>query len=243
MTSSTRLNCDVIAWASFHARVDQIAGLRRTPGPTPIPASMLRHADEQTVVGLAAVLRAMHLGGLEPGGFDNWAVVAAPQFLGRATFFKSAYPEFLNEGAWGVSPHLISNSSLHSVSGTISLALAAHGPNVGVGGASGSALEALMLAAAMLDEGVVPGVWVVLTAWRPGILGGSSEAENGEYVACAIALGPLSAGRQRVRVRVQSEAVWFEPGGPDEPGTPSLAEWLGLAGAFAERPNDARDSS
>jgi hypothetical protein len=160
-----------------------LADLRRQPGPAcgaPLPPAFLKHTDEQTVVGLAAVLRAIHDHGLTPApqarsasdgttgnpGFTDWGIVAAPRFLGRPTM-AAALQRFAAEGAWGVSPHLIPHRTLHSVSGTVSQALKIHGPNFGVGGGPGAAAEGLLTGAAMLECRRLPGVWVVITALDP----------------------------------------------------------------------------
>jgi hypothetical protein len=126
----------------------------------------LKHADEQTVVGLASVLQAVDANGLSSTEFTDWAVLAAPCFLGRVTL-AAAIQRFAAEGAWGVSPHVIPHRSLHSVSGTVSQALNIHGPNFGVGGGPGGVLEALLCAGAILAGHNVPGVWVVMTGWDP----------------------------------------------------------------------------
>src|SRR5262249_44459053 len=120
----------------------------------------------QTVAGLTAVFRAVADFRLDPAAFSDWAVLAAPRFLGRCTL-SQALNRFALEGAWGISPHLIPHHSLHSTSGTISQALAIHGPNYGVGGGPDAAGKALLTAAALLAGDRLPGVWVVLTGYDP----------------------------------------------------------------------------
>src|SRR5437773_2656476 len=73
----------------------EVARLRAEDGPAP-----LRHADELTVLSLAAVLRAT-----DPrlGPFDDWAVIAAPRWQGR--FAAAAVIEkFHAVGVRGVGP-------------------------------------------------------------------------------------------------------------------------------------------
>ena len=150
----------------------ELPALRQRPGPDvglALPPSMLKHADDQTVVGLAAVFRAIHDHRLEPNSFADWGVVAGPRFLGRA-LFTTALQRFAAEGAWGVSPHLIPHRSLHAVSGTVSQALHLHGPNFGVGGGPNAALEAILAAVALLGADRLPGVWLVLTEWQPELV-------------------------------------------------------------------------
>jgi hypothetical protein len=135
-----------------------------------LPVTFLKHADEQTVVALAAVFEAVRSHGLAPPGvpapFRDWGIVAAPRFLGRP-LLAAALPRFQNEGAWGVSPHLIPHRSLHSISGTVSQALKVQGPNFGVGGGPGGELEALITAVVLLHDMNLPGVWLVLSRLDP----------------------------------------------------------------------------
>jgi hypothetical protein len=162
----------LIARGAFRASLEDFPTLRKAPDPSgqvAVHPSLLRHADEQTVVGLAAVFRAVLEGGLDLAGFGDWSVLAAPRYHGRAAF-ERAFPTFQREGAWGVSPHLIPAHSLHSPSGTISQALKAQGANLGVGGTPGGEREALLFASTLLRVGGIAGVWVVRPAitrpWR-----------------------------------------------------------------------------
>jgi hypothetical protein len=167
----------------------------------PLAASFLKHADEQTVVGLASVLQAIHDFDLSSTRFTDWAVLAAPRFLGRVTL-ASALQRFAAEGAWGVSPHLIPHRSLHSVSGTVSQALKIHGPNFGVGGGPGGVLEALLSAGAILDGHKVPGVWVVLTGWDPEPIPDDKNAGQTHCVGLCLALVAERPGRRAARLRL-----------------------------------------
>ena len=96
-------------------------------------------------------------------------MVAASRYLGRANL-AVALRSFMAEGVWGTSPHLIPHFALHSASGTISLALGSHGPNLGVGGGLHAAAEGFLTALTWLSTGVVPGVWLVLTGWSPELV-------------------------------------------------------------------------
>jgi hypothetical protein len=216
-------DCALIARGAYRATPEEVPALRKAPDPSggfPVNPSLLRHADEQTVVGLAAVLLAIHEGGLDPAGFGDWAVLAVPRYLGRATFEK-VFPTFQEEGAWGVSPHLIPAHSLHSPSGTISQALKAHGPNLGVGGTPGGEREALLYASTLLLSGSTPGVWVVLTG-REGEVNGASPA--GDYEALALALTASKPGFEGPRFRVSPDEVGLVGG--VESLTRDVARWL-----------------
>ncbi len=163
------VRCDVAGYGVVRAGPDALAALRKDPGPVPggpLPASLLKHADGQTVVALAAVLRAIAEHGLAATPFADWGAVAAARFLGRVAC-AAALHRFGKEGAWGVSPHLIPHHSSHAVSGTLSLALRSHGPNFAAGGGPDGAGDAFLTAAALLAEENLPGVWVVLAGWDP----------------------------------------------------------------------------
>ncbi len=149
-------------------------------GPVPegwsrMPPSLLRYSDEQTVAGTAAVFSAMEAMGVAPGRFEGWGVVAASRYLGRANL-AAALRSFHAEGVWGISPHLIPHFALHSPSGTISLALGLHGPNLGVGGGLYAAAEGVLAALTWLAAGIVPGVWLVLTGWSPELIPNDRDA-------------------------------------------------------------------
>jgi len=204
------VGCDLAAHASVRATPEQLAELRRQPGPVPpgtLSASFLKHSDEQTVAGLAAVYHAIH-NHLPGTRFTDWAVLGAPCFLGRAVL-AHALQRFRAEGAWGVSPHLAAHRSLHSLAGTVSLALKSRGPNFGVGGGPGSAAEALISAAALLDRGRVAGVWVVLSCWQSEpVPEPNGQVPRGSVCAAlALALVPIRPGWQGIRLRLTSEVA------------------------------------
>jgi hypothetical protein len=162
-------SCALTAHGMVAADDGSIGILRQTLLPAlgmALPSAFLKHADEQTVVGLAAIVDAIGSGKLATSTFTDWGVVAAPRFFGRASL-AMALARFSVEGAWGVSPHLIPHRSQHSLSGTISQALNIHGPNLGVGGGHASAAEAVFIALGMISMDRLPGLWVILTGWDP----------------------------------------------------------------------------
>jgi hypothetical protein len=162
---ATVVRCSAAAFAALRVPLDEVPPLRQKPHPTLVallPPNLVKHADDQTVVGLAAVLRAIADFNLSLGGFTSWGVIAAPRFLGRAAMV-AALQKFAQEGAWGISPHLIPHRSLHAPSGTVSQALKIHGPNLGVGGGPGASAEGVLVAAATLVRDRLPGVWLLLT--------------------------------------------------------------------------------
>ncbi len=226
--------CTVAAQGVIAAPLNVLPALREDPGGSvrrPIPPRFLRHSDEQTVVGLAAVLRAMDEGPLRDTCFDDWGVVAAPMFPGRlggaATFRK-----YQQSGPAAISPHIIPQNSLHSVSSAISISLAMRGPNFGIARLMLNALETLTVAMTLLDTSNLPGLWLVLTQWAPEPVPDGQGSTQTETICLAVALGlvpgaehdargmtlrltaaaaPEAIGRQ---IRVVSEA---EPGGSRRP--------------------------
>ena len=193
------------------ARMDPAAtaAFRRRPGPIPegwkpIAPTFLKTSDEQTVAAVAAVLDALEGQGVDQAAFSGWGVVAASRYLGRSQLVL-ALQRFRDEGVWGVSPHLIPHYALHSPAGTLSLALGAHGPNLGVGGGPGSAMEGALTALTWLAEGRLPGVWLVLTGYDPELIPGpkGEPTTDSECQALALALVPEGsdpAARPRLRV-------------------------------------------
>ena len=160
-----------------------------------LPASFLKHADEQTIVGICALSQVLQLPTLTDVDFTQWGVIAAPRFLGRAAMSVSLL-RFAAEGAWGISPHLVPHRSLHALSGTVSQALRIHGPNFGVGGGNDSAAEGLLAAGALFADQNLPGIWVVLTAFDPELVPADPTAADAdpittECVAIALALVPV----------------------------------------------------
>jgi hypothetical protein len=202
--------------------LDQVPLLRQTPGGGPseaLPPNFLKHADEQTIVGMAAVYQAIQRGRLNGRRFTDWGVVAGPRFLGRATM-AVALQRFVLEGAWGVSPHLIPHRSLHSISGTVSQALAIHGPNFGAGGGPDSAAEAMLVAVSLLGQGRVPGVWVVLTELHPELHlekpagpSGNGHKTAVECLAVAVALTPQLPGWDAHCLTLGTSAVQLQSNG------------------------------
>jgi hypothetical protein len=212
----TAIGCALVAFGVVRAQVEHLKALRQGPGVVrgePLPAAFLKHADEQTVAGLAAVLQAIGQHRLSSEDFTHWGVLAAPRFLARA-MLAQALKRFALEGAWGVSPHLIPHRSLHSVSGTVSQALQIHGPNLGVGGGPTGAAKAMLAAAAMVADPHLPGLWVVLTGWNkePGLEHSGRPSTNGHTAiptcsAVALALRAEPAGWTGPRLHIAPGAV------------------------------------
>jgi hypothetical protein len=207
---------DVVAHASIRATPDEVRQFRQTltlPSGNRLPAAFLKQAEDQSVVGLAAVAEAMRRHGLTESAFSTWGVLGAPRFLGRVAMV-AAIEKMRAEGAWGISPHLIPHRLLHALSGAVSLAFKIRGPNFGVGGGPSGAGEALLIAAAMLDGARLPGLWVVMTGFDPEPDTRTAEASDAcRCNALALALVAARTDRQGLRLRVGGAHVRQGSGG------------------------------
>lgn len=182
----------VAAAGVVRASPEELAGLRHAPGPgVAIPRALMKHADDHTVLGLAAVVRAIGAAGWSGRDLSGWSVIAAPRFPGRLAI-APAFAKFRRRGAAGVSPLIIPCLSLHSAAGSISLALGMQGRSFGVGGGLGHLGEALLAALAMHEEGA-GGTWVVASAWSPEPVPDEAGASRHPTVGTAVALGLAGA--------------------------------------------------
>jgi hypothetical protein len=191
----------------FRMSSGDVATLRRKPAPipegwAPPSSSLLRNSDEQTIAGLCAVFTAIDRMRLPRDRCEGWGVIAASRFLGRANLAR-ALESFLTEGVWGTSPHLIPHYALHSASGTISLGLRLHGPNLGVGGGLHAAAEGFLAALTWLSIGSVPGVWLVLSGWSPELVPSrAADPALRECQALAIGLAVMDDPGDRLAFRL-----------------------------------------
>jgi len=184
--------CGVEAYGFVQAPCAEWAALRQNPGRLPGrpgTASALKHAEDQTILGLAALLRALELRHGEEAANAEWGVVAAPRFLGRlgAAAFMD---RFRRQGCIGISPQTIPNLSLHAMSGTLTMMMGIHGPNFGVGGGHGNVSEGLLAALALQHERTCPGIWLILTeCWPEPIPDVQGRNTAQDAVGHAVALG------------------------------------------------------
>ncbi len=204
-TRGTIVTSIVAAHAALRADADALARWRKRPeGARPLAPALLKHADDQTVPGIGAVLRAIDQCGWAERSFADWGAVAGSNFFGRAGIAQTVQ-RYAQEGPWGVSPHLIPQQSLHAAAGTVSLVLGIHGPNFGVGGGPDAAPDAFLLAAALLADGRLPGLWLLLTGHErefvPGEIGAAAP-DSPQCLAVALALVPETAGPAGLRLRI-----------------------------------------
>jgi hypothetical protein len=160
----------IVCHALRTARLSEIDALRDRPGPVGVPAvpsRFLRHADEQTVLGIDAVLAALATVPEPHPAVERCGVVSATCQAGRIAAARTLV-QFHEQGVVGVSPHVVPQCSLHSLAGAVSVALGMHGPHLGVGGGPEALAEGLVAALSLLTLGAgesLPGVWLVATEW------------------------------------------------------------------------------
>lgn len=160
--------CRIVTHAFLESPLSEIAAWRNRPAPAggpPLPPRFLRHADEHTVMGVHAVLAAIAAGPPQADRFGH-AVVAAPCQAGRLAAARTL-ALLSSGGAVTVSPHIVPQCSLHSIAGAVSVALAMHGPHLGVGGGPDALAEGLFAAATLVAGrvSVCPAAWLVVTDW------------------------------------------------------------------------------
>jgi hypothetical protein len=153
------------------ARLSEIDALRDGPGPAgapALPSRFLRHADEQTVLGMHALLAALAAAPEPRPMVEHCGIVSATCQAGRIAAARTLI-QFHDQGVVGVSPHVVPQCSLHSLAGAVSVALGMHGPHLGVGGGPDALAEGLVAALSLLTLGAgesLPGVWLVATEWE-----------------------------------------------------------------------------
>ena len=203
--------CAIEAFGVVKVAVDEIAALRKAPGPLGgrvIAPSLLKHADHQTVLAIASVLKAIDNSGWHGRSFDEWGLIAAPRFLGRINVAASM-DRFQKRGVPSMSPLIIPTLSLHAVAGSLSLAIKVRGFNYGVGGGHGHLADALLAGLAAREDNGVPGVWVVVSQFSPEPVldvSGHSLIPSFGY-GLALAVTATAPSRSRWNLRVVSDVV------------------------------------
>jgi hypothetical protein len=183
-------------WATARASSDQLAALRKipvVPADKELVAGFLKNSDDQTVLALTVVSRAMGSLKRPTASYHDWGILAAANLFGRSGTFQSL-SNYRKDGAWGITPHMIPHHSLHALSGTISQTLGIHGPNFGIGGGPKAAAEAFLAAATIISENRLPGLWVLMSGHDPECLPSAAYPDRQVPTTClaaAIALEPL----------------------------------------------------
>lgn len=210
--------CGIVGHAACAARLSEIAALRDAAGPAGAPAlppRFLRHCDEQTVVGIHAVLRAVAALPSAGDGVGGDAVVAASCQAGRIMAAKSL-ALLKTGGAVTVSTHIVPQASLHSVAGAVSVALGMHGPHLGVSGGADALAEGLLAAITLATDAGVPRVWLVVSEWddEPALDATGAATDDPVCRALALAIEPGSSAALGLEVHMpQASAAAVPPTG------------------------------
>jgi hypothetical protein len=209
MTAFEEPSLSLSGWGTARADLASIPAMRKSLpswAPEGTPGHFLKHADEQTVLAVAAVDQAIRSCGSDPAHFQNWAIIAAPRFIGRLAG-TATLDRFARGGGPAISPHVIPQHSLHSISGALSILLASRQPNFGVGGAGDSLAEGL-LAALTFPAPLCIGAWFVATSWDPepqiNELGNCTNTPVGYAVALALESAATAQACGRLRLNAHS---------------------------------------
>jgi hypothetical protein len=191
---------EVSARGTVAVRLSAIARLRDGGWPetaTELPRRFLRHADEQTVVGMHAVLAAIATFPEPRPSLSGHGIVAASCQAGRISGAQ-ALVQAKRGGGVAVSTQIVPQGSLHSLAGAVSVGLGMHGPNVGVSGGPEALAEGLLTALAWLHAApavTCEPVWLIVTGWdeEPTLDGEGIPTNDPVCRGIALALTPLAA--------------------------------------------------
>src|SRR5579862_8469817 len=89
---SITVRCRVAAAATLCGSAAAIAQWRKQPvavGAEKLPGSMLKQAEDQTVLGLMSVLTALEQQGWHERSFADWGVIAAGNNFGRLSIAQA----------------------------------------------------------------------------------------------------------------------------------------------------------
>ena len=224
--------CGIMAHALVEARVSEIAALRDAPAPegvAALPARFLRHCDEQTVVGMHAVLQSIAAHPRPRPSFDGHGVVAAACQSGRVMAARSL-ALLKTGGAVTVSTHIVPQGSLHSLAGAVSVGLGMHGPHVGISGGPDALAEGLFAALSFSRPAAapLPGLWLIVTEWdREPTLDRSSGDVCDDPIcrALAVALEPGADAPLTLTLRTPPPGAAVDAAPLDAPPSSQLAEF------------------
>lgn len=228
----SQASAHILAWGWAQRSAEGLGELRRTLpswSPPDTPHHFFKYADEQTLLAVHAVDDALRRSDLDPVELRSWGMIGAPRFLGRQVT-AHAVEQYARLGGTRVSPHIIPQNSLHSISGALSILLASRGPNVGVGGGHTSLTDGLFAALTLFDHQSLPGCWLIATAWDPEPLPNrqGTAASPGVCHAVALAVSGQSQGQVCGELDCTTTLQVFSP---DAQASPTVAD---LVAAFQE---------
>ena len=226
--------CAVASHAMVETRLSAIDALRTGGWPATAPAlapRFLRHSDEQTVVGMHAVLAAIAQYPEPRPSFDLHGVIAASCQAGRISAAQTLV-QAAAIGGTAVSTRIVPECSLHSPAGAVSVGLGMHGPNIGVGGGPDALAEGLFTAISWLRPTAAgrmrcDGVWLIVSGWdeEPVLDAAGKPVTDPICRAVALSLVPPRPGQLALEMHLESAAGLK----PAERPTPGLLAAFGRA--------------
>src|SRR5438067_7535726 len=106
---------DLRGFGTARADLTAIAAMRKSLpawAPHDTPGHFLKHADEQTVLAVSGLDRAIQGSGLAAESYRDWAIIAAPRYIGRIAG-TTTLDRYSRGGGSAISPHVIPQHSLH----------------------------------------------------------------------------------------------------------------------------------
>ncbi len=200
MSETASVTMAVVAAVQVRQTLQELTELRRGPGDRfepEVTASWLKTQDEHSMCTLLAVSAAIRRHDLHDTDFAQWGIVTANRFIGRRALLNSI-ERFKQDGPWGASLHVVPMHSPHSPSGALSLSLGSNGPNLSSGSGLGANAEAILIAASLMTQHDLPGLWLVLTEWENDCDESDSNDPSRFAICCAtaLALRPADAATQ-----------------------------------------------
>ncbi len=164
-------HCQIDSCATVSAHLSEFPTLAREKyahGSHSLPTRFLRHADEQTVIGVRSLLKAMASDTQKNIDISNDAVIAATCLAGQPAAARTMIG-LRDKGPVAVTPHIVPQCSLHSVASAASVGFGMHGPNFGVGGGIHAVSEGLLLAVTLAPMLAITSpsarIWLICTGW------------------------------------------------------------------------------
>ena len=211
---STLCQIDSCAIESAHfSEVQALAREKHAHGPYSLPIRFLRHADEQTVIGVQSIFKVMAADTQEIPDISNDAVIAATCLAGQPAAARTMIG-LRDKGPVAVTPHIVPQCSLHSVASAVSVGFGMHGPNFGVGGGPHAVSEGLLLAITLAPMLAITSpsarIWLIFTGWdQQPSLETNGEANNDPLCrGLTLLLKPIvshSIGNACPQIRIASQ--------------------------------------
>jgi len=216
---SVRPACVLERHAVVEVPLSEIQALRDAPAPAgapSLPPRFLRHCDEQTVVGVRAVLEALASQADPPATLARDGVIAAPRLAGRITAAQTL-AQVATAGGVAVSPHVVPQCSLHALASAVSVALGMHGLNLGTSGGPEALSEGLFAALSLVPTAGCDRIWLVLTEWdeEPALDAAGRPKNDPLCRGVALALAPCTVAQPAgitFALRPGAERVAAAPG-------------------------------